>query len=163
VRNARHPLVSVADDSGKSTRRACLPRPCSSVHLGSLFCSASFGRVNSLYVRADMTDARTNRLARLQNPQIIVHNTGPDGSLRGAAMALGKPAVTIEIGNPQVLPVAGSMLHGYRASLSCLVAFGCFSQSFHDSYIEKAYVGVENTLVRAGLVILCTLSIIIFI
>ena len=76
--------------------------------------------MNSLYVRADMTDPRANRLARLQNPQIIVHNTGPDGSLRGAAMALGKPAITVEIGNPQ---------------------------SFHASFIEKAYVGLENTLV----------------
>jgi len=65
--------------------------------------TASFGRVNSLYVRADMSEPRTHRLALLQAPQLVVHNTGPDGSLRGACAALGKPAVTIEIGDPQVL------------------------------------------------------------
>jgi predicted deacylase len=56
-----------------------------------------------LYVRADMNDPVASRLAKLQAPQVIVHNTGPDGSLRGAAVALGKPSVTVEIGNPQVL------------------------------------------------------------
>jgi len=63
--------------------------------------TASFGRLNSLYVRADMNDPITARLALLQNPQIIAHNSGPDGSLRGAAADLGIPAVTVEIGNPQ--------------------------------------------------------------
>ena len=34
--------------------------------------TASFGRVNSLYVRADMNDPVTARLAKLQNPQVRV-------------------------------------------------------------------------------------------
>lgn len=62
--------------------------------------TASKGRVNSLYVRANMTDPDTRAMAQLQNPQIIVHNTSPDGSLRGAAMELGIPAITVEIGDP---------------------------------------------------------------
>ncbi|KAI0241704.1 hypothetical protein L0F63_005018 [Massospora cicadina] len=62
--------------------------------------TASKGRVNSLYVRANMTDSHTRAMAQLQNPQIIVHNTSPDGSLRGAAMELGIPAITVEIGDP---------------------------------------------------------------
>ncbi|KAJ2060590.1 hypothetical protein GGI17_003628 [Coemansia sp. S146] len=62
--------------------------------------TASRGRVNSLYVRANLLDSRTARMARLQNPQIIVHNTSPDGSLRGAAMQRGIPAITVEIGDP---------------------------------------------------------------
>lgn len=62
--------------------------------------TASKGRVNSLYVRANMTDPQTRSMAQLQNPQIIVHNTSPDGSLRGAAMELGIPAITVEIGDP---------------------------------------------------------------
>ncbi|KAL1916910.1 uncharacterized protein VTP21DRAFT_5107 [Calcarisporiella thermophila] len=62
--------------------------------------TASKGRVNSLYCRADMTNPRTRRMARLQHPQIIVHNTSPDGSLRGAAMERGIPAITVEIGDP---------------------------------------------------------------
>lgn len=81
--------------------------------------TASFGRVNSLYIRADMRHPSAHRLAKLQAPQIIVHNTGPDGSLRGACAALGKTAITIEIGNPQV---------------------------FHPQYVDIAYRGVLNTL-----------------
>lgn len=62
--------------------------------------TASFGRVNCLYVRADMTDARTARMTHLLRPQIIVHNPPSDGTLRGAAGALGIPAITVEIGDP---------------------------------------------------------------
>ncbi|KAJ2574258.1 hypothetical protein GGH19_003961 [Coemansia sp. RSA 1807] len=62
--------------------------------------TASRGRVNSLYVRADLTDPRTARMARLQNPQIIVHNAGPGGSLRGASMQRGIAAICVEIGDP---------------------------------------------------------------
>lgn len=40
--------------------------------------TASFGRVNSLYVRADMNNRITHSMALLQEPQIIVHNTAPD-------------------------------------------------------------------------------------
>ena len=63
--------------------------------------TASFGRVNSLYVRADMTDPVTAQLAYLQNPQIILHNAPSDGTLRGEAMARGIPAITVEIADPQ--------------------------------------------------------------
>ena len=62
--------------------------------------TASRGRVNSLYVRADMSDVRTARLAYLQRPEIIVHNPPSDGTLRGAAASAGIPAITVEIGNP---------------------------------------------------------------
>ncbi|RUS14812.1 hypothetical protein BC938DRAFT_477205, partial [Jimgerdemannia flammicorona] len=62
--------------------------------------TASKGRVNSLYVRSNMVNEVTREMSRLQNPQIIVHNTSPDGSLRGAAMELGIPAITVEIGDP---------------------------------------------------------------
>ncbi|KAF9988127.1 hypothetical protein BGZ75_009966 [Mortierella antarctica] len=63
--------------------------------------TASKGRVNSLYVRANMQNPTTRHMARLQNPQIIVHNTSPDGSLRGAAMSqYNVPAITVEIGDP---------------------------------------------------------------
>jgi predicted deacylase len=63
--------------------------------------TASFGRVNSLYVRADMRSPDTAELARWVGPQIIVHNEGADGTLRGAAADRGIRAITIEIGNPQ--------------------------------------------------------------
>ncbi len=63
--------------------------------------TASFGRVNSLYVRADMSQPATKKLARLVSPQIIVHNEGSDGTLRAAAEDIGIHAITIEIGDPQ--------------------------------------------------------------
>lgn len=62
--------------------------------------TASFGRANSLYVRADLGDPVTKRMARLQQPEIIVHNEPRDGTLRGAADDLGIPAITVEVGNP---------------------------------------------------------------
>ncbi|MGE0713065.1 MAG: succinylglutamate desuccinylase/aspartoacylase family protein [Planctomycetota bacterium] len=65
--------------------------------------TASFGRVNSLYIRADMTRPETARIARLLRPQIIVHNEGEDGTLRAAAEDLGIHAVTVEVGDPQRL------------------------------------------------------------
>lgn len=62
--------------------------------------TASFGRVNSYYIRADMKHPVTRKLALLQNAQIIVHNPPSDGTLRGAADALDIPAITLEVGNP---------------------------------------------------------------
>nr|WP_243435956.1 succinylglutamate desuccinylase/aspartoacylase family protein [Acanthopleuribacter pedis] len=62
--------------------------------------TASFGRINSLYVRADLSDEMTAKMAYLQRPQIILQNQPSDGTLRGHAMDLGIPAITVEIGNP---------------------------------------------------------------
>lgn len=62
--------------------------------------TASHGRVNSYYIRADLSETRTNDLANLQNAQIIVHNPPKDGTLRGAAADMGIPAITLEVGNP---------------------------------------------------------------
>lgn len=62
--------------------------------------TASFGRVNSYYVRADMENEITRQMALLQNPQIALHNPPSDGTLRGAAMDLGIHAITLEVGNP---------------------------------------------------------------
>lgn len=61
--------------------------------------TASFGRVNSYYVRANMDDPETRQMAILQNAQIIVHNPPLDGTLRGAAAAMGIHAITLEVGN----------------------------------------------------------------
>jgi predicted deacylase len=62
--------------------------------------TASFGRVNCYYTRADMSDPVTRQMAMLQYAQIIVHNPPSDGTLRGAANALGINAITLEVGNP---------------------------------------------------------------
>jgi predicted deacylase len=62
--------------------------------------TASTGRINSYYVRADMSQNSTKELAILQNADIIVHNPPSDGTLRGAADEMGIPAITLEVGNP---------------------------------------------------------------
>ena len=62
--------------------------------------TASPGRVNSLYIRADIESEETRTLAYLQNPQIIVKKFDEDGTLRSWANDNGIPAITIEIGNP---------------------------------------------------------------
>jgi predicted deacylase len=62
--------------------------------------TASMGRINSYYIRADMDDEMTRNLAMLQQAQIIVNNPPSDGTMRGAAEELGIPAITLEVGNP---------------------------------------------------------------
>lgn len=62
--------------------------------------TASTGRINSYYIRADMDQDIVQDMAMLQNADIIVHNPPSDGTLRGAADALGIPAITLEVGNP---------------------------------------------------------------
>lgn len=62
--------------------------------------TASTGRINSYYIRADLAESTTRRMALLQNAQIVVHNPPLDGTLRGAAQALGIHAITLEVGNP---------------------------------------------------------------
>lgn len=63
--------------------------------------TASFGRINSLYVRANLDIPAAAELARLVSPEIIVHNPASDGTLRGAVTDRGVPAITVEVGNPQ--------------------------------------------------------------
>ena len=62
--------------------------------------TASTGRVNSYYIRADMSDPVVKKMALHQLAQIIVHNPPGDGTLRGAADDLNIPAITVEVGDP---------------------------------------------------------------
>lgn len=87
--------------------------------------TASFGRINSVYVRADLRRSETAWMARAQHPHLIVHHTGADGTLRSAAMARGIHAITVELGDPQVL---------------------------QKDAISRGAVGVRNVLARLGVV-----------
>ncbi|KNC83943.1 hypothetical protein SARC_03807 [Sphaeroforma arctica JP610] len=68
--------------------------------------TASTGRVNSLYVRADMKNPVTAKMAMLQNTQFTLHAVaafdGRADTLRNAMMAIDVPTVTLEIGDPSV-------------------------------------------------------------
>ncbi len=86
--------------------------------------TASFGRINSLYIRADMTHPITARMAYLQRPQIILHNPPNDQTLRGSAMEQEIPAITIEIGNPHL---------------------------FQANFIQRSLIGIRATLSELGM------------
>lgn len=62
--------------------------------------TASFGRQNTLYIRADLDDPVAKKMAELINPEIILHNPPNDKTLRGAATKNKIPSITVEIGNP---------------------------------------------------------------
>ena len=73
--------------------------------------TASFGRVNSLYVRADMTHAATATMAYLQRPQIIVHNPPTDPRIEARSISRRSedslPEQSMAMRTPSV-PVAAS-------------------------------------------------------
>ena len=87
--------------------------------------TASNGRVNSYYLRADMASEEVRRMALLQGAQIIVHNPPGDGTLRGAADALGIPALTFEVGDPN---------------------------TFQRGVIRESTTGIYNFLIDRGMV-----------
>lgn len=72
--------------------------------------TASFGRVNSMYARADLRSDTLAELARLQGADIILNSRGPSvgnvegetGTLRAEASLRGVASITVEYGNPQV-------------------------------------------------------------
>ncbi len=84
--------------------------------------TASFGRINSYYIRADLNNEQTKKMALLQNSQIIVNNPPSDGTLRGAAAELGIHAITLEVGNPNLFQkgMIRSSLTGIHNLLSYL-------------------------------------------
>ena len=87
--------------------------------------TASIGRVNSLYIRADMTDRDIASMAYRLRPEIIVHNPPADGTLRGSAQSMGIPALTVEVGNPQ---------------------------RFQRDYIRRTRLGLQAALAHLGLI-----------
>lgn len=73
--------------------------------------TASFGRINSLYARADMADSILAQMAILQEADIILDNKGIPSAgaaassprtLRAEAVLNGIPTITVEYGDPQV-------------------------------------------------------------
>lgn len=65
--------------------------------------TASEGRINTMYVRADLSESISKQMALDFNPQIILDSRSGDGTLRGAARRRKIPAITVEAGNPSVI------------------------------------------------------------
>lgn len=62
--------------------------------------TASLGRINSLYARANLEHEVAAKMAALVGPEIVVHSPALDGTVRGACMARGIASITLEVGNP---------------------------------------------------------------
>ncbi|MFK8101479.1 MAG: succinylglutamate desuccinylase/aspartoacylase family protein [Saprospiraceae bacterium] len=105
--------------------------------------TASNGRVNSYYIRADMTDTTVQKMALLQNAQIIVHNPPSDGTLRGTANEMGIPAITLEVGNPNTFQkgLIRDGLTGIHNLLGDLKMLDCDVEAYDEETIlcKKSY------------------------
>ncbi|MCB0705494.1 MAG: succinylglutamate desuccinylase/aspartoacylase family protein [Saprospiraceae bacterium] len=86
--------------------------------------TASFGRINSYYVRANYSDPTSKKLAELQNAQIIVNSPAPDGTLRWSMQEQGTKAITLEVGDPN---------------------------RFQKGLIRSGLEGVHNTIIHLGM------------
>lgn len=71
--------------------------------------TASFGRINSMYARADISSDTLATMAKLQKPDLILSNKGKPSfgdskslTLRASALQQGTHSITVEYGNPQV-------------------------------------------------------------
>ena len=94
--------------------------------------TASFGRENCLYVRADFSDPKIAGLARSQLADVYLNSGGKPSAgaaasgltMRAQAMSMGIPAITVEYGNPQV---------------------------YQKEMLQKGLPGLRNTLVHLGM------------
>ena len=105
--------------------------------------TASNGRVNSYYIRADMEDEMVRQMAILQNAQIIVHNPPSDGTLRGTADEMGISAITLEVGNPNTFQkgLIRDGLTGIHNLLGYLKMLDCEVEAVDDETVicKKSY------------------------
>ena len=111
--------------------------------------TASFGRINTHYVRADMTRQDTARIALLCHPQIILHAPGPAKGLRNAAVQeLGIPAVTIEVGDPQRFqtPLIITTINGILTFLNYLGSYPYHKKPDH----AEPVICKKSMWIRAG-------------
>jgi predicted deacylase len=65
--------------------------------------TGSFHRTNLTQLRADLTDDAVREMSEGFGDMAVLHNAGSAGTLRGAAVAAGIPAVTVEAGEPMRL------------------------------------------------------------
>lgn len=85
-----------------------------------------------------MNDPVVFRMAVQQHPQVIVHNTGPDGSLRGAAGKLNIPAITVEIADAQQFQKVG----GLSFSLGVAWSFPCLTRPKEHAVLPMRGAGL---------------------
>ena len=92
--------------------------------IGLDFHTSTRGRSNMLHVRADMENPDVARLAKAFASNVIIAGSGPGGSLREEASAVGTPTITVELGE---------------------------AHRFQRVLIDKALEGVESVFDEYGL------------
>lgn len=86
--------------------------------------TASFGRINSYYIRADMSCSANARMARILHPDIILDHPPNGYTLRGHASQNGIRSITLELKDPH---------------------------RFQFGVIDECVVGIKNILIDIGL------------
>lgn len=85
--------------------------------------SASAGRTNFPNVRGDLSNPEVERLAMAFGCEVVLDGVGPDGSLRAAACASGRPTILLEAG--EIWKVEPSMVaYGVRGIRNVLIELG---------------------------------------
>lgn len=92
--------------------------------------TASFGRINTYYARADLSDPAIEALALVQNCDIILNSreastSGGSGTIRSALAEMKVPTITVELGDPQV---------------------------FQADMIERGFEGIYNVLAHLDMI-----------
>lgn len=102
--------------------------------------TASEGRINTFYVRADLENERVAKMASLLNPAITLNVKASDHTLRGSARKRGVSAVTLEAGNPNAFQdtMVAEGVWGIRNIL-------CWLNMLNTAYVES-----ERTVVCAS-------------
>ncbi len=122
--------------------------PAFDIHID--FHTASFGRINSMYARADLSNDTLKILAKLQQPDIILN--GKEASvgstsartMRAESTLKGTPTITVEYGNPQVYQ-EDMIQRGYNGIMNTLSWFQMYGtidfKKFEDkaTYCKKSY------------------------
>lgn len=113
--------------------------------------TASFGRTNTLYVRADLSNDTLAMLAKLQEADIILNNSGVPSAgkaatslrtLRAEAVLQGIPCITVEYANPQVFQpeITKRGLKAARRSLHWLGMYALPPDSEEEQSLKAAVI-----------------------
>jgi predicted deacylase len=103
--------------------------------------TASFGRINTMYARVDVSNDTLEMLAALQKPDIILSSKGSPSvgavtasshTMRAESGLKGIPSITVEYGDPQVFQKE-LIERGYRGILNTL----SWLKMYGDSNIEN--------------------------
>ncbi len=115
--------------------------------------TASFGRTNTLYARADLDNDTLAMLARLQQADIILNNSGVPSAgkaatslrtLRAEAVLQGIPCITVEYGNPQVFQ-AEMTARGLAAARRTLAWLGMYAYEATSPDLAQTTVICERS------------------